>query len=146
MYVEYESNNSGGSWWLKDEHWKALEAAGWKVQWASLENKYTDKGDYERDTDGTPLLVPVGEGNSRFGSMARESADGEYRWLGALAKNAFRVGLSLREAAEEFERITGLDTTDAGCACCGQPHMFTEYDDRHKYVASGPSASYEAHW
>ena len=146
MYVEYESNNSGGSWWLKDEHWKALEAAGWKVQWANLENVYTECGrDYVREPDGTPKLVPAGEENSTFPSMARET-NGEHRWLGALAKNAFRVGLGLREAAEEWERVTGMDTTDAGCACCGQPHTFTEYDDNGKYVTSGPSASYEAHW
>ena len=32
MYVEYITNNSGGSWWLSDDDdWKALEAAGWKV-------------------------------------------------------------------------------------------------------------------
>lgn len=147
MYVEYNSNNSGGSWWLKDEHWKALEAAGWKVQWASLENLSTEDGkDYVREVDGTPKLVPLGQGNSRFGFLAREDADGEYRWLGALAKNAFRVGVPMRDAAEEWERITGLYSTDAGCACCGQPHRFTEYDDAGKYVCSGPSASYEAHW
>ena len=33
MYVEYNANNSGGSWWLSDGDWKALEAAGWKVKW-----------------------------------------------------------------------------------------------------------------
>lgn len=31
--IEYSSNNSGGSWWLSDEDWKALEAAGWDVEW-----------------------------------------------------------------------------------------------------------------
>jgi hypothetical protein len=52
----------------------------------------------------------------------------------------------MRDAAEEWERITGLDATDAGCVCCGQPHTFTEYDDAGEYVCSGPSTSYEAHW
>ena len=33
MYVEYITNNSGGSWWLSDDDWKALEAAGWRVEW-----------------------------------------------------------------------------------------------------------------
>ena len=28
MYVEYNTNNSGGRWWLTDEHWLALERAG----------------------------------------------------------------------------------------------------------------------
>lgn len=33
MIIEYSSNNSGGDWWLKDEDWRSLESAGWKVQW-----------------------------------------------------------------------------------------------------------------
>lgn len=33
MYVEYSANNSGGSWWLTDQNWLDLEAAGWKVRW-----------------------------------------------------------------------------------------------------------------
>lgn len=32
-YVDYDSNNSGGGWWLTDEDWLALEAAGWFVDW-----------------------------------------------------------------------------------------------------------------
>ncbi len=32
-YVRYSSNNSGGSWWLDDVDWRALEAAGWEVEW-----------------------------------------------------------------------------------------------------------------
>lgn len=121
MYVEYESNNSGGSWWLEDSHWKALEAAGWKVLWASLEEKYTAKG-YERDADGTPLLVPISDSNC--GGMAHKGEDGEYRFLGALATHAFRAGLSLREAVAEWERVTGLDASASGCECCGPPHVF----------------------
>lgn len=37
MNVRYRSNNSGGSWWLKDKDWTALEQAGWKVEWAKDE-------------------------------------------------------------------------------------------------------------
>lgn len=33
MKVTYDSNNSGGHWWLKDDDWKALEKAGWVVHW-----------------------------------------------------------------------------------------------------------------
>lgn len=127
MYIEYESNNSGGSWWLEDEHWRALEAAGWKVLWVSLKEKYAAKG-YERDVDGTPLLVPISD-SSLEGSMVRKGADGEYRFFGALATHAFRAGLSLREAVDEWERATGLDASAEGCECCGRPHVFAEYDD-----------------
>lgn len=31
--VTYTSNNSGGSWWLTDQNWLDLEAAGWSVDW-----------------------------------------------------------------------------------------------------------------
>lgn len=33
MTVRYSSNNSGGSWWLSDEDWHALEYVGWHVEW-----------------------------------------------------------------------------------------------------------------
>ena len=39
MIVEYDSNNSGGGWWLKDEDWHNLEKAGWIIEW------YKDKKD-----------------------------------------------------------------------------------------------------
>lgn len=32
-HVQYSSNNSGGSWWLSDDDWYALERAGWEVEW-----------------------------------------------------------------------------------------------------------------
>lgn len=141
-YVEYDSNNSGGGWWLKDEHWMALEKAGWKVGWCRLEHAYDNKGEYVREKDGTPKLVPQGKGNSKYPSFA--SKDG--RWLGALARTAWKPGAtSVREAADEWERITGQCATDAGCACCGQPHNFTLYVDG-KYKDSGPSAEYVARW
>lgn len=31
--VSYSSNNSGGRWWLNDDNWRDLEAAGWIVRW-----------------------------------------------------------------------------------------------------------------
>lgn len=33
VLLRYSSNNSGGSWWLTDNDWLALEKAGWKVEW-----------------------------------------------------------------------------------------------------------------
>lgn len=115
-YVEYHSNNSGGRWWLDDAQWKALEAAGWEVQWAK---------DHE--------------------FKAKYCTDGRY--LGALATEATKPNCdSLREAADEWERITGLSSTDAGCPCCGQPHNFTLYDSDDKWIDSGPHAEYSASW
>tara|TARA_Y100001951_G_scaffold105377_1_gene122746 strand:+ start:6124 stop:6477 length:354 start_codon:yes stop_codon:yes gene_type:complete len=113
-YVEYDSNNSGGHWWLDDDQWRALEAAGWEVDW-------------------------VAEKKSSF-----VTADSNGRWLGALAQSATRRGLSLNEAVDEWQRVTGECATDAGCPCCGVPHNFTEYDSSDKYVASGPEQFYTA--
>lgn len=115
-YVEYNSSNSGGNWWLDDDDWKALEAAGWEVDWCA----------------------------KKTGGLG--GADEHGRWLGALATSAKRPGLTLREAVDEFERVTKATSTDAGCPCCGQPHSFTEYTDDGKYVASGPDASYSCEW
>lgn len=143
-YVEYNSNNSGGSWWLRDADWKALEEAGWIVQWFSLSPLYNDEGGYVLGDHGVPKLVPVAENNSKYPALSSIKEGG--RFLGALAQTAYRVGLSLREAAEEWEKITGGTATDAGCPCCGQPHRFTEYDDDGRYVKSGPETAYEASW
>ena len=97
MRVQYTSNNSGGSWWLTDEHWKALEAAGWEVRWV-------------KDTT-RPFRK-----------------EGEERWLGAIATTAFREGLSLEEATEEWERVTGEGAAEECFPCCGRPHFFSEED------------------
>lgn len=35
--VEYSSNNSGGSFWLNDKDWKALEKAGWSEKIIEIE-------------------------------------------------------------------------------------------------------------
>lgn len=139
-YVEYSSNNSGGEWWLNDQNWKDLEAAGWKVVWATLTYDYNKAGNYKHDPDGTPALRPITEKDKPL------FLDEDGRYLGALARAAYRSGLSLREAAEEWERVTGLSATDAGCPCCGQPHNFTEYNAKGEYVKSGPEISYSASW
>ena len=146
-YVEYNPNNSGGHWWLTDDNWRALEAAGWKVQWASTGFAYTEKGANELDADGTPKLVPIEKVKSKYRMMMTDKDEaGVYRYLGALARYAYRTGLPLREAVAEWERVTGASSTEAGCSCCGVPHTFTEYDADGKHVASGPSASYSASW
>jgi len=95
MLITYVSNNSGGSWWLKDEDWLALEKAGWRVAWVCEE-----KG----DVLGGP--------------------DKDGRWLGALAKEASKEFPSPGAAMQEFEEITGEGVSDEGCNCCGPPHSF----------------------
>ena len=106
--INYTSNNSGGDWWLKDEHWRALEEAGWNVQW------HKDSPEYLK-------LI-----------------DAEGRWLRSLATRASRDGLSVKDAVTEWERITGQDACDEGCGCCGPPHSFSwTNDDGTRDYASG---------
>ena len=97
MIVEYNSNNSGGGWWLKDEDWQKLEDAGWTVDWFADQK---DREYFRADSDG--------------------------RWLGALATSAKKEFRSVRLAIKEWEEITGQDADDEGCNCCGQPHNFYE--------------------
>ena len=100
--VTYSSNNSGGYWWLHDQDWLNLEAAGWKVDWY-------------KDMDS--------------GALFRTGEEG--RWLGALASGATRKGLTLTEAVAEWESITGLSADEAGCRCCGQPHSFWDENNNY---------------
>lgn len=60
----------------------------------------------------------------------RWSDDGE-RFLGALATEATRTGLSLGEAIEEWERVTGQSSNDLGCSCCGSPHYFSSENESY---------------
>jgi hypothetical protein len=107
--VEYSSNNSGGSWWLEDADWHALEAAGWEVEWYA-----------NRDSE----FFGPDEGG---------------RFLGALASSATRYGLSLRDAIEEWESITGERASALGCSCCGTPHSFSYEGDNGDYEYYSPS-------
>lgn len=142
MYVEYFSNSSGGRWWLRDKDWKALEAAGWTIVWAHLAFEYDEDGEYVRLPNGLPKLVHVNTlPESNFFRRMVDVKGTEYRYMGALARTAYRIGLSLRDAVDEWERVTEGCATDAGCPCCGIPHNFTEYDDEGNYVKSGPSSS-----
>lgn len=95
MKVTYRANNSGGRWWLTDGDWKALEAAGWSVEWCALEVR-----EYRRpDTDG--------------------------RWLGALAVSASIECETPGDAMRAFESVTKQTVSDEGCNCCGAPHEFS---------------------
>lgn len=47
-HVHYSSNNSGGSWWLTDDDWFALEKAGWEVEWVKDDPYHKAQGDGER--------------------------------------------------------------------------------------------------
>lgn len=114
-YVELSENNSGGGWWLSDEDWKALERAGWVVDWA--ENRLKSNTEWLRKS-------------------VSQDEHGVWRYMGALAHDAKRYGVSLRVAMAEFQDITGQDPDEEGCDCCGQPHYFSARDAEGNYVSN----------
>lgn len=115
MRVEYSSNNSGGGWWLSDDDWKALENAGWKVNWV----RNQPEGPFHRN--------------------------GEDRWLGGLARDATLYGATMREAIDSFELATAQSSAALGCNCCGPPHNFSFYGDHGETEYYSPDAPYEGH-
>lgn len=100
MRVKYTSNNSGGSWWLKDQDWFNLEKAGWIVDWVSKDDLFGK-------------------------NPPHESLDGKFTWLGAIAKEATLECETPTDAMRSFEKATGQDVSDEGCNCCGAPHSFS---------------------
>ena len=101
MLIQYDSNNSGGRWWLTDEHWLALEKAGWTIHW------YRDHPYYNGTRPGRPSQL-----------------DENGRWLGALAAKATKDFPTPADAIREWERIVEQEASDTGCNCCGPPHSF----------------------
>lgn len=123
MKVEYDSNNSGGRWWLKDEDWSNLEAVGWKVKWGNSYFCGSKFGNWNGDAN-KPAEACVTDCKGHWGTGPGE------RWLGALARSAVREGLTMAEAIREWETITGQDSSVLGCSCCGTPHSFVFTDEQ----------------
>ena len=112
MIIQFHSNNSGGNRWLNDDNWLALEKAGWKL--FSFGDFVYEGDDYSYSEDGLP---------ERKGGKATNS-------MGTLAHYAFKKFDSMKEAIIELEKLTGLDSTEEGCNCCGPPHCFSSVDSR----------------
>jgi len=131
--IEYNSNNSGGSWWLTDEDWWKLENAGWNVKWASHEKPSKDceyckgTGKFLKTEQGICSSYP--KGTRCFYCLYSENG----RYLGALAKSATLKCNSITEALQSFEKVTGQSVTDEGCNCCGSPHSFDWNDEKGEY-------------
>jgi hypothetical protein len=121
VVVEYDSNNSGGSFWLSTEDWEALAEAGWNVHWVDPTERW----------GGHPL--------SAYEEPLKPCAKVEgAESLGTVATSAAKEFDDPSEAIPEFERVTGQDASDVGCNCCGPPHSF-EYEDedgKHHYASA----------
>ena len=131
--VEYNSNNSGGNWWLSDDDWRKLEAAGWTVAWGGHDFCNSKFGSWGDAPKVAPDTHAEGEcpGHRLFDSYESAVASG-YRWLGTLAGDAtIEVKAPSHELAEEAARVLWMgdldskyDGNEAGCNCCGRPHGF----------------------
>ena len=124
MKIEYTSNNSGGSWWLSDDDWKNLEKAGWTIIWGGEYFCHT-KFSFHEKPENKPEPCKSDKkcpGHRCFDSW--EEMTNDDKWLGALAKSAYKDFNSIIEALKEFEKITGQNVSDEGCNCCGAPHGF----------------------
>lgn len=125
--IDYSSNNSGGSFWLKDADWRALERAGWIVHWLH------DWNDPDH-THAEPVTDKWSKKNHHHGysdPLLPANHSGE-DWLGASATHASKEVSSkgaANDAIDEFEAATGQNAGSQGCNCCGPPHSFTYYDD-----------------
>lgn len=124
ILIEYNSNNSGGSWWLKDKDWLALEKAGWKIIRAD-ENFVYEKNEHKLGKNGLPMTTRKSTSSFSSASMAQKDDKGIPRWLGAMAKYAFKRFETIKDALVEFEKVTGADVMEEGCNCCGAPHSFS---------------------
>jgi hypothetical protein len=127
--LHYSSNNSGGSWWLKDEDWQHLEEAGWIVHWF---HDVDDPSHVHVDDPGERRLSDHSHGYSNTLIPAPQTGQ---RWLGALAKSAAIQTDDPDQAVLDWERITNQNAAEEGCNCCGEPHYFTFTD------ANGKTAS-----
>lgn len=141
-YIVYNSNNSGGDWWLGDDNWKALEANGWVVHW------YHDPDDPSHSHSREDVGTSLGCHSHRYGDpLLQANSDGD-RWLGALAVSAAKETNDPAGAIEEWERTTGMRAGSVGCNCCGPPHTFEYTDDSGKttYIAPADVCESELEW
>lgn len=131
MKVEYDSNNSGGSWWLKEADWVALEKAGWCVEWGSSYFCHSEWASFPKPPNKPEPCATKDEchGHRRFDTLDECKAAGDKGlWLGAYAKTATLECSSLAEAIRSWESVTGREASDEGCNCCGAPHTFKQVD------------------
>lgn len=124
-HIEYRSNNSGGSWWLSDDDWLALEAAGWVVHWVHSPDDPSHEHP-ERHDDRWRFSFREDHQHSHLAPLVAVKPSGE-RYMGALAVGAAKVTNDPEAAVAEWAKATGQDPSAEGCNCCGEPHNFTYY-------------------
>ena len=90
--LKYSSNNSGGSWWLNDKDWKAMESAGWVVDW---------KPNRWMDALATSASIPV--------NSMEEAKDRIREWETLTRQNVMAMGCSCCGKPHEFWVDTAVE-------------------------------------
>lgn len=122
IVLVYQTNNSGGHWWLSKEDWDALEKAGWNVHWTQ------DKA-FGKDAHKTPSCY-----SDDPDELLRKVEPKGPVYLGAWATSCAKRVESVDAGIAEFERVANQCAADEGCNCCGSPHSFSyvaENGERH---------------
>lgn len=127
--VEYDSNNSGGHWWLTNADWQKLEAAGWFVEWGGQDfcnPRYGSSGRRTAPDTHEPNECP---GHRRDNSL-EDAIKNDDKWLGCYAREAridveaYSSDLAEGVAKEWWQNTLGMNADEEGCNCCGRPHSF----------------------
>lgn len=135
--VEYSSNNSGGSWWLTPEDWKALEDNGWTVEWLGKAFCGKDRYSWEGRVKPAPQTCAKNKCHGHRQADSYEEAmlaNPENWWLGSIAREAtievkaYSDTLAEGVASMWWEEATGKNASEQGCNCCGQPHNFWAHE------------------
>ncbi len=75
MKITYSSNNSGGEWWLTTSDWRALEEAGWSVEWRDSDVWGKKRGDREFATTASVDRRSMGMAIAEFEDITEQNAD-----------------------------------------------------------------------
>ena len=141
VVLEYRSNNSGGSWWLSDDDWRALEKAGWIVHWV---HERDDPSHTHAEEDG--VLSRLSHHHGYTDPLVPARPNGE-RYLRALAVSAAKECEDVAATVQEWATITGQDPSAVGCNCCGEPHSFSYRDAEGGYhYSSAEVTATELSW
>jgi len=93
--ITFSENNSGGTWWLQQEHYDKLFAAGW----------HPGRTSYNGSVRGAHRIIVL------------DAID-----EGVANTTAYNM------AVLEWEKLTGENSDDPGCSCCGAPYQFYDWD------------------
>jgi hypothetical protein len=119
MKIEYTSSLSGGEWWLSDDDWKKLEAAGWTVEWGKerwlgalakrASKDFDNVGDAIREFEKVTGQKASDEGCPCCGAPHSFSWEDEYASGNDCLEHLYaKVPKSLREATEALNDRTEL--------------------------------------